>query len=416
MTDHFDIVIKRARLRSKPSRLFEIGVRGGRVAAIDEHINGQAKTELDAQGNLVTESFVNAHLHLCKAYTLQMLGNEESLEKYHSADMGSIMAAVEAAARIKDKYDESWIVDNARRAVALAALFGTTHMRAFADVDPKVRLEGIKALIRVREEFKGIVDIQVVPFPQEGIIREPGTADLMRQAMDMGADVVGGYPWIEYSEEDVGQHIREVFDIAQEYNKDISIAVDDTGDPGARSLEMTAIEAIKRGWIGRVLAHEARATSLYPRSHLEKVIGLLKMAGMKIDSAPHNAPLHAQVKELVAQGVLVCLSQSDISNAYYPYGRNNLLEVAFLGSHLLWMTTSREMEMLYNMITCNAAQGIGLQDFGLKVGAPAHIVVLEAPNVLEALRDHAAPVYVISHGKLLDQTAMRAMSHLVPAL
>ena len=116
------------------------------------------------------------------------------------------------------------------------------------------------------------------------------------------------------------------------------------------------------------------------------------------------------VDELLEEGVLVCLGQDDISDGYYPFGRNNMLEVAFLASHLLWMTTHREIEQLYNMITVDAARAMNVPDFELKAGAPAHVVILEAPNVLEALRDHAAPAYVISHGRLIDRARLEAMA------
>src|SRR5208282_3560404 len=149
-----------------------------------------AATEIDAAGNLVTESFVNPHLHLCKVWTLPMM-EEAALKAYQGDGMAKAMAAIKLAAKIKEQYAESWIVENARRAVALAALYGNLHIRAFADVDGKARLEGVKALLRVRDEFCGIVDLQVVAFAQDGIVREPGTAEFMRQAMALGADVVG---------------------------------------------------------------------------------------------------------------------------------------------------------------------------------------------------------------------------------
>lgn len=408
MAERFDIVIKRAQLRGRPGQLSEIGIAGGRIAAIKEHIGGSAEVEIDAQGNLVTESFANPHLHLCKVYTLQMM-DEEALKEYHGEGMGKAMTAIELAARVKENYDEGWIIENVRRAVALAAYYGNTHIRAFADVDSKARLEGVKALIRAREDFKEIVDIQVVAFAQDGIVREPGAADLVREAMLLGADVVGGIPWIEYTDADIAQHVREIFDIAQEYDKDVSMLVDDAGDPGLRSLEMMALETIQRGWHGRSLAHHARAMCLYPKPYFQKVVALLKDARMGVVSDPHTGPLHARVEELLEEGALVCLGQDDISDAYYPYGRNNMLEVAFLASHLLWMTTASEMEILYDMITVKAAQSMGLRDFELKVGAPAHLVVLDVPNVLEALRYHAAPAYVISHGKLIDQAKMEAL-------
>jgi cytosine deaminase len=198
-----------------------------------------------------------------------------------------------------------------------------------------------------------------------------------------------------------------IFDIAEKFDKPVSMLVDDAGDPGLRSLELMALETIKRNWHGRSLAHHARAMALYPKPYLQKVTALLKQAKMGIVSDPHTGPLHARVGELLEEGVLVCLGQDDISDAYYPYGRNNMLEVAFLVSHLLWMTTRQDMETLYDMVTTKAARCIGLESFDLKVGAPANLVILDEPNVLEALRNHRAPKWVISHGKLVDQAALQ---------
>jgi len=409
MTNQFDILIKRARLRGKPDSFVDIGIAGGQIVSLEGNLAGDAGMLIDAQGDLVTESFVNPHLHLCKVYTRQTM-DEEALTDYHAEGMGKAMTAIELAARIKEKYDEAWIIKNVRKAVAQAAIYGNTHIRAFADVDSKARLEGVKALIRAREEFRGIVEIQVCAFAQDGWVREPGVDKLMRQAMELGADVVAGIPWIEYTEADVQQHVREIFDLAQEFNKDVSMLVDDAGDPGLRSLEVMAVEAIRRGWQGRALAHHARAMSLYPQPYFQKVAALLKQAKMAIVSDPHTGPLHARVKELLAEGVTVCLGQDDISDAYYPFGRNNMLEVAFLAAHLLWMTTNRELEALYDMVTSNAAQAMNIKDHQLKVGASANLVVLNAPNVLEAMREHAAPRYVISHANLVDRSRMESVA------
>jgi cytosine deaminase len=409
MTNQFDIIIKRARLRRNPEFLVNIGIAEGRITALEENLAGEGKSVIDAEGNLVTESFVNPHLHLCKVYTLQMM-DEEALTAYQGEGMGKAMTAIELAARVKKKYDEAWIIKNVRKAVAQAAIYGNTHIRAFADVDSQARLEGVKALIRAREEFKGIVEIQVCAFAQDGWVREPGVDKLMREAMELGADVVGGIPWIEYTETDIQQHVREIFDLAQEFNKDVSMLVDDAGDPGLRSLETMAVETIKRGWQGRALAHHARAMSMYPQPYFQKASALLKQAKMGVVSDPHTGPLHARVKELLAEGVNVCLGQDDISDAYYPFGRNNMLEVAFLAAHLLWMTTGAEMEKLYNMITVNAAQAMNVKNLELKVGASANLVVLDAPNILEALREHNAPRFVISHGRLVDYARLESVA------
>ncbi len=405
MTEQFDLIIRNAVLRKDPKARYDIALKNGKIEKIAAKIDAKGSKELDAEGNLVTESYVNTHLHLCKVYTLMMM-DEAALKDYHGADMGKAMTAIELAAKIKEQYDEKWIIKNVRKAAALAARYGCTHIRAFADVDSKGKLEGIKALIKARDEFKGIVDIQTVAFAQDGLVREPGAEDLMRQAMDLGADVVGGIPWIEYTDADIAEHVRICFQLAKEYDKPVSMLVDDAGDNGLRSLEVMALETIRTGWQGRSLAHHARAMAMYPKPYLQKLAAILKKAQMGIVSDPHTGPLHARVRELLEEGVLVCLGQDDISDAYYPYGRNNMLEVAFLNSHLLWFTTREDMETLYTMVTTNPAKAIGLKDFEIKEGAVANLVVLDQPNVLEALRFHEKPKYVISHGKLVDQQKM----------
>ncbi len=405
MQQKYDLLIKNAKLRGKPDQKYDIGILDGKIAALDQKIDGEAATLIDAGGNLVTESYVNTHLHLCKVYTLMMM-DDEAMKSYQGSAMGKAMTGIELAMKVKEQYDEKWIIENVRKAVALAAYYGNTHIRALADVDSKAKLEGVKALIKAREEFKGIVDIQVVAFAQDGVVREPGAADLVREAMKLGADVAGGIPWIEYTDADIAEHVKVIFDIAEEFDADVSMLVDDAGDPGLRSIELMAVETIKRKRFGRSLAHHARAMALYPKPYFQKLSALLKKARMGVVSDPQTGPLHARVHELLEEGNLVCLGQDDISDAYYAYGRNNMLEVAFLASHLLWMTTRPEMEILYDMITTRAAECIGIKDFKLAVGNPAHLVVLDVPNTLEAFRYHEAPVQVISHGKLVDQKKM----------
>jgi cytosine/creatinine deaminase len=409
--DHaFDLVIRQAKLRRpREAGFFQIGIRDGTIAEIAPTISGKGNVELDAGGNLVTESFVNPHLHLCKVWTLPMM-EEEALQAYHGEHMGKALSSIELAAKIKERYAEHWIVDNARRAVALAATYGNLHIRAFADVDSKAHLEAVKALIRVRDEFRDVVDVQVVAFAQDGIIREPGTVDLMREAMTLGADVVGGIPWIEYTDADAQRHVQHCFDVALEFNKDVSMLLDDAGDPSLRTLEMMAIEAIKRGWQGRALAHHCRAMSLYPMPYLQRLSRLLREAKITVVTDPHTGPLHARVNELLAENVSVCLGQDDISDAYYPFGRNNMLEVAFLASHLLWMMTRTGMEKLYDMITVNAANAINLPQFGLAAGNRADLVVLDQTDIVEAFRNHAAPAAVIKNGKLLDLVRLQVIA------
>jgi cytosine/creatinine deaminase len=409
VVDAFDITIRGARLRDRDDWLADIGIKDGRITKIGQRLEGKGVTEIDACGNLVTESFVNPHLHLCKVWTLPMM-QEEALKTYQGEAMGNAMVGIELASKIKEKYAESWITQNARRAVALAAVHGNLHMRAFADVDSKARLEAVRALIRVRDEFRGVVEMQVVAFAQDGIVREPGAAELLHEAMKLGADVVGGIPWIEFTEADATEHIKICFDYAQEFNRDVSMLLDDAGDPGLRTIEIMAMEAVRREWRGRALAHHCRAMSLYPKPYVQRLARILTHAGVPIVTDPHTGPLHARVRELLAEGVLVCLGQDDISDAYYQFGRNNMLEVAFLASHLLWMMTRQEIEKLYDMITIDAARAMNVLQYGLFEGAPANLVILDQPDVVEALRFHAPPAWVISNGRIVDQTRMKAIA------
>ena len=207
MPENCDILIRNARLRGAAEGLRDISIARGRIDRIGPGLDLAADTEIDAAGGLVTESFANPHLHLCKVWTLEMM-HEDSLKAYREGSMGKAMSAIERASIVKENYDASWITENARRAAALAALHGNLHIRAFADVDSKARLEGVKGVLAVRDEFRGIVDIQVVAFAQDGIVREPGAEELLREAMELGADVVGGIPWIEFTDADAAGGAR----------------------------------------------------------------------------------------------------------------------------------------------------------------------------------------------------------------
>lgn len=395
-----DMIVKNARLRKKGKELFCICIEGGKIKAIEPvgNCGCEAATVIDAGGKLVTESFVNGHLHLDKVYTLEMVG-QDALDSYHGGTMGGAMTAIEQAARVKENYDEKWITPNVRKACDLAIKYGNTHIRSFADVDPKAKLEGVKALLKVRDEYKGRVDLQVVAFPQDGVVRDPGAEDYIRQALELGADLVGGIPWIEYTPKDQQEHVDRMFALAKKYDKGVSMLLDDVGDPGERTLEMVIAKTLELGWEGRVTAQHCRAIALYQENHFRKLLALLKKADIGLVSDPQTGPLHARVGDLYKAGINVALGQDDIADAYYPFGRNNMLEVAFLAVHLLWMTTFDGMEAIYDMITTNAARALGMKNHVLEVGGDADLVVLNAEDVYHAIWEHEAPLYVIRGGK-----------------
>jgi len=389
----FDLLIQNAKMRS--GKTVDIGVANGKIESIREDLPDSADKKVDAQTRLVTEPHIIAHLHLDKVMT-GSLAEESVLNEYQAG--GSSMTAIEVASRVKEHYGESEIISRVRKLLTEAEHNGVSHIRAFADVDTKAKLIGINALLKIRQEFKDRIGIQIVAFPQDGIIREQGTEELLYKSMDLGADLVGGIPWIEYTNEDARRHVDIAFEIATKYDADISMLTDDAADPELRTTEYLATSAIKRGWIGRTAACHARATGLYNEVYHRKFVALLKEAGMGVVTNPHTGPLHVKVKELLNAGIPVALAQDDVDDAYYPYGRCNMLEVAFLASHLLWMMTRQDREIIYDMITTNAARILRIQNHGIQVGSPANLLVLQAANLREAFAYHSEPAYIVRNG------------------
>jgi len=394
----FDLLIQNARIRS--GRIVDIGISKGKIESINEKLGNSAGRVIDAQNRLVTESFVDPHLHLDKVMT-GSLAEESVLSEYHEGS-GS-MTAIETASKVKAHYQESEIITRVRRLLVEAEDYGVSHIRAFADVDSKAKLIGINALLKIKQEFKDRIGIQIVAFPQDGILREQGTEELLYKSMELGADLVGGIPWIEYTNEDAKRHVDIAFEIATKYDADISMLTDDAADPELRTTEYLATSTIKKGWIGRTAACHARATALYNEVYHRKFVALLKEAGMGVVTNPHTGPLHVKVKELLNAGVPVALAQDDVNDAYYPYGRCNMLEVAFLASHLLWMMSRQDREIIYDMITSNAAKVLGIQDQSIAVGGPANLLVLQATNLREAFAYHSEPAFIVRNGTVVQK-------------
>jgi cytosine deaminase len=392
------LVVADATLRGREGR-WQIGVDDDRITALTHGVLTGA-TEIDAAGGLVTESFVNGHMHLDKVHTLDRIG-DAALTAYTAGDMGSALHSIELASAVKADYDRGWIESNARRAVLEAVRYGVRHVLAFADVDTKARLEGVIPLLQLRDEFRGTVDLQVVAFPQDGLLRDPGAEDLVREAVELGADVVGGIPWIEHTDDEAREHVRRLCALAARHGKRVAMLVDDAGDPNLHTTEMLATAMLEHGLEGRGVANHARALGLYPRPTLERLAGLAKRARLGFVSDPHTGSLHLPVRELTAMGLPVALGQDDIEDAYYPFGRHNMAEVAFLAAHALGAFDQPGLDLLYDAVTTTAARAIGVPAHRLLPGGSADLVVHEHATVREVLAHHAAPVHVIASGKVV---------------
>jgi cytosine deaminase len=409
-----DLVIRNAKLRSGKTQ--DIGVAEGRIVEIKERIKEKGSEEIDAQEKLTTSSFVNPHVHLDKCLT----GEWTRTAAQHQTGTLDILPL---AAEIKRRFTEEDIQRRALSAIKTGLLYGTTAIRTFADVDTIGELMAVKSLLKVKERVKGIVDLQVVAFPQEGIIRDAGTEDLMHKAMELGADVVGGIPWYEYIAEDSKKHIDIAFEIAKQYNKDIHMLIDDTDDPDSKNIEYLAYKAFNEGWIGRVSASHCRGALETPNDiYGKKVVDLAKRAEMSIVDNSHiglllygrqdKYPIRrgtTRVKEFLRAGVNVTIGQDDMDDPYYPFGKNDMLELGYFMIHSAHFGVPTEIETAYDMITSNAARALRLRNYGLALRKNADLVILNATNVHDAFKMQAERIHVIKNGKVVAKTQSRRM-------
>src|SRR5258708_4535209 len=260
------------------------------------------------------------------------------------------------------------------------------------------------------------MDIQIVAFPQEGIVKSPGTEALMRQVMKLGVDVVGGMPFNEASPADSRRHVEIVFEIAKEFDADIDMHVDETDDPMARTLEVVAELTIKNGWQGRGTAGHTCALASDPRTYADHVIARLREAYVnmianpathmmlqgRLDDYPKRRGV-TQVKELLAAGVNVACGQACVHDMFYPFGQNDPLEIAFLLCHASHMSQPHEILTVMDMVTGTGAQALRVPHFRVAVGAVADLVVLDASDAREAFATRAPRRWVIRKGRLIAE-------------
>ena len=399
-----ELVLRGAKILGRDS-ICDIAIYDGKISEISENLQTKGTNEIDVKGKLVAPTYVNGHVHLDKCNLGEVMRPNETY---------SFQECLEITWEHKRKYTVNDIVDRASRAIEEGILNGTTIFRVFADVDTIGGLKPLEGVLALREKWQGIVDIEVVNFPQEAIVRDPGTKELMEEGMRMGADIVGGLPWHEYLDEDMREHIDYCFDLAKKYDKDIHMLVDDTLNPNSRSLEYLAVKTMREGYQGRVSASHCEALAAYEEHHAIKVMNLVKSAGISISTNTHISlaltgrasiePIPrgiTRAKQLWGIGVNVFASQDDVNDPYYPFGSNSQQEVALHLCHAAHMTFPKEIIEAFNFVTYNAAKAMRLDGYGISVGDRADINVLAANTVQHVLRIQQPPPWVIKGGKVL---------------
>ena len=384
------MLIQNAKLRDR-EELVNILIDGGKIVEIGAGLTAEAETVIDAEGNLTTASYIDPHIHLDKVNVLDVLPKNQS---------GTLKEAIEML----------W--DKKRNYVNEAIL-----ARGGDVVEREIK----KGVLALKDKYKGVVDMQTVAFPQEGIVKDPGADKLMWQAMEMGCDVVGGMPANENCPDDSRAHVKLCFDIAEKYDADIDMHVDESDDPFYRTLEMVADETIARGWQGRVTAGHTCALAAYGDHCAAYVIEKVKKAGINVITNPvtnrmlqgrlDKQPIRrgiTRVKELLAAGVTMSFGQDCVNDTFYPYGAGDMLQVALITGHAAQLSLPDEIEKTFDMITDDAARILRLENYGLKVGCDADIVITACHDARDAIRLTPERRYVIKRGRVVASTTVQS--------
>ena len=408
------LLIKNARLRDQ-DQLHDILIEKDRIEQIAPHIDAPEVEVIDARGNLTTPSLIDPHIHLDKVNILDVVRPNET---------GTLKEAIEIIWAKKQTYTDEDILTRSEDVVLRALKNGTLNIRTHVDVDTIGGLKPLQGILKLKEKYRGLVDIQIVAFPQEGIIKDPGCEDLLYQAMELGADVIGGMPANEATPDDSRAHVKIIFDIAEKYDCDVDMHVDETDDPFYRTLEMVADETIRRGWYSRVTAGHTCALAAYDDHYAGYVIQKLRQAKIHMITNPvtnlmlqgrnDKQPIRrgiTRVKELLEAGLLVSFGQDCVSDTFYPLGSADMLQVANVTAHAAQMSLPDEIKKVYDMITGDAAAVIGLEDYGLKVGSKADLIILDVATERDAIRLAPARLFVIKNGRIVAQTQTETTFH-----
>jgi len=404
------LVIRNARLRGRTD-FVDIAIDNDRILTVRANLPASNGQTIDAAGSLVLSGLFNLHFHADKCLLGEIMRPNIS---------GTLPEAIEITNDFKRKYDPTEVATRAVRAMEAGVMNGTTFFRLFADVGTIGGLQGARGLLLARDKMQMYCQVQVVAFPQEGIVRDPGAAELMDEAIKEGCDIIGGLPWYEYTDDDARRHIDICFDLAKKHDLDIHMLADDTDDPNSRSLEYLALKTMRESFQGRVVASHCGAMAGYNDVYAAKVVDMVATANMtisvnahinlvcsaRIDREPKRRGI-ARVKELLARGVNVITAQDDVNDPYYPFGKPDPIECASMIAHVAQLTLPNELEQVADMITVNSAKAARVSDYGIAPGMRADLVILGAPSVHEALRTQPPRRHVIKDGREVARASLK---------
>ncbi|WP_334189948.1 amidohydrolase family protein [Noviherbaspirillum sp.] len=382
----------------------DIGIQNGRIAAVQPALQAAAADTIDAAGMLATPPFVDAHFHMDSALSYGLPRVNKS---------GTLLEGITLWGELKPLLMQEALVERAMAYCDWAVAKGLLAIRSHVDVcDP--RLLAVDALLHVREKVRPYLDLQLVAFPQDGVLRSPGALDNLRRALDKGVDVVGGIPHFERTMADGAESVRILCELAAEYGLRVDMHCDESDDPLSRHIETLAYHTHRLGMAGRVAGSHLTSMHSMDNYYVSKLLPLIREAGVaaianplinitlqgRHDTYPKRRGM-TRVPELLDAGVAVAFGHDCVLDPWYPMGSADMLEVAHMGMHVAQMTGQDGIRACFDAVTATPARILGLEGYGIDVDCKADLVVLQARDPVEAIRLRATRLLVLRGGRVI---------------
>jgi cytosine deaminase len=392
-----DLVLRNARIHERGSTTFDIGIAGDTIVEIGQ-ISSEAATE-DVRGRLVTAGFVETHIHLDKSCIL---------DRCH-AETGTLQEAIAQVAAAKRAFSEEDVYERGRRTLEKAIIQGTTHMRTHVEVDPRIGLRSFAAIQRLQRDYAWAIDLNICVFPQEGLLNDPGTEDLLIAACEAGADLIGGCP---YTDSNPHGQIARIFEIARRFDIDIDFHLDFDLDPARMDLVEVCRQTDSFRYGGRVTVGHVTKLSAVSPAELADMASRLADVGVAVTVLPstdlflmgrgcdHNVPrgvTHAH--KLAEHGVTCSIATNNVLNPFTPFGDCSLIRMANLYANIAQIGTAQELAACFDMVTTQPAKLMNLSDYGVAIGNPADLIVLDCHDAAMGIAELAQPLFGLKRGR-----------------
>ena len=402
-----DLLINHASLPDGRTDM-SVAVRAGRIVEVVAGLQAPAHETVDAQGQLLSPPFCDPHFHLDAALSYGLPRVNQS---------GTLLEGIALWSELKPLLTEEALVGRALTYCDWAVAKGLLAIRSHVDTsDPS--LLPVRAMLAVKQRVAPYLDLQLVAFPQDGVLRTAGGLDNLTRALDLGVDVVGGIPHFERTMADGAASVRLLCELAAERGLPVDMHCDESDDPLSRHIETLAFESQRLGLQGRVNGSHLTSMHSMDNYYVSKLIPLIAEAGVSAvanplinitlqgrhDSYPKRRGM-TRVPELMAAGVTVAFGHDCVMDPWYSLGQADMLDVAHMGLHVAQMTSQAGMRQCFDAVTTNAAQVMGLQGYGIAAGHDASFVLLQARDPVEAIRLRATRLKVWRKGRLLAETA-----------